>query len=213
MASLSSTVWHLALQWEGSPKQVLIVATVCPKDALERIGFYSRSRLVVVKAWLEPSTLFPSIVSLPELAPSFLEAFMDMAWFTLSEPVRAFLKQQKGVSLKDRRKANLMDLPKVLWRPMEESKKERLKNSQFPSWVDSAQGVVLHILSEATEPLTTAEILKQGEGSYKVKTLRNAIDDLRRHRSIDAMHGEWNEPGTWLLTTKGLNFLEQCQKG
>jgi hypothetical protein len=212
MASPSKPVWHLALQWEGSPKQVLIVATVCPKEALERIGFYSRSRLVVVKAWLGPSTLSPSIAFSPELASSFLEGSMDMAWFTLSEPVRAFLKQQKGVSLKDRRKANLMDLPKVMWRPMEESKKERLEDSQFPSWVDSAQRVVLHILSEAAEPLTTAEILKQGEGSYKVKTLRNAIDDLRCHRSIDAMHGEWNEPRVWLLTTKGLNFLEQCRK-
>ena len=202
----------MALQWECSPKEVLLVATVCPKDALERIGFYSRSRLVVVKAWLEHSTLFPSIVSLAELAPSFLETSIDMAWFSLSEPVRTFLKQQKGVSLKDRRKADLTALPKVLWRPMEESKRERLENAQLPSWVDSAQRVVLYILSEATEPLTTADILKQGEGSYKVKTLRNAIDDLRRHRSINAIHGEWNEPRTWLLTSKGLNFLEQCRK-
>jgi hypothetical protein len=195
-----SFYWHLAIQWQDMPDTVALVACTDPSRALVSFSHGLPRPLVVIKAWRDH-----------EGASGTMDRFKEWRidgwsqWYKMNPAIHDFLKQQvkdDTLVLKSLTKALISD-GKVLWRPLEPSKAEIIKDTDWPPYVTDARSMVLHLLVESRTPLRMPVLVEMASAVYKTQTIYNAVNKLKKEGLVSP--GAWAELdyGALRLTRSG----------
>lgn len=195
---------HLALSWQGDNDAVMFASfhQLHPRVValeLSKMQGFSHRLLVVLKAWEE--TCPDQFSSAPYGPLDVIKAFPQ--WVKRSGRLDEWLRTKQGISLPQRRDYGLVDIPGVLWRPLSFPKADQRESKQWPKWAKSAPRVALFLVGSSDVPLTTPEVATQCKHVYTERTVRNALDELRR-MGWAAATGCQGQQRSWTLTSKGL---------
>ena len=203
MEPSSERFLRLALQWQGHNDAVMLTGfhqSYSGSLFLESICGCFPASLVIVKAWEDVSRDLPV-----EIRSTLFKQSTHGEWFHRTEALVTWLQEKQDLSREQRKAYGLLPLPwpSILWRPFSPSKADRREDEQWPKWAKSALRVALFLVGSSDVPLTTPEVAEQCKHVYTERTVRNALDELRR-MGWAAATGCQGQQRSWTLTSKGL---------
>ena len=192
---------HLALQWQGHNDAVMAASFCKGTDEtvvsfLSEMQHYSPSLLVVLKAWEGGSMDWES------LGAETLKTTPSGTWLKASKELRTWLEQQQGINADYKRLHGLARIPGVIWRTLAPSKAQQCESLEFPSWACDAFNAALFILGTSSNELSVKEMALQCKGIYSEKTVRNALNKLKK-ANLAKSYGEPGMACSWALTKAG----------